>query len=479
MNGTFWSFLPFLIVIPVSMLTKQVLPGLLIGLLIGAYMLHPTFFGGLNASLDYILQELTLPDHLRLLLFLYGFGAFVGYIRVTGGVAGFSNWMQSRISSARGAFIVTWLSTLATFMAPNFRIITVAPVMKQVFTRMQVPASKVAFVIDVTSTPFVSIVPLGTAFVGYMVGLIGTSARHYSISGSAYHLFLQSLPFNFFSIFMLAIGLQQTFFLREKKKINLSAESRHQITPKFALMETAEELTNPLETIADRVPPEKLNLVLPLVLLISSTLFFTWWDGHLQAATFGGAWAKANAARAMLQALFLTLVLSTIWYLFQKQPIQRILFGFLSGGNEMMSVIVLLVLVWSVSAVSTDMGFTEYTERTIGHLVPAALLAPVLFLFGCAISYVIGSSFGTWGMLLPLGYSLAASTHASIPLLTGAVFASGTFGGFASPLSDNTVAMATVMKLPLMKYSHSKLKASLVPVAICTVLYAAAGWFFP
>jgi len=496
MHGTAWSALPFLIVIPIALLTRQVLMGLMVGLIVGSYMLHPSLIGGLSGTLDYLLKELALSDNVRLIVFLYGFGSFVGLVRVTGGVTGFAKWMERRIRNARSAFVVTWLSSFVTFMAPDFRIITIAPLMKQLFNRFKVPSMKVAFTIDVTSTPFTAVVPLGTVFVGYMVGLIGTSARHYGVSGSAYHLFLLSIPLNFFSFVILAFGMYQTFASKkiatadsktERKLSRGTFAGRLRTTSRLSTVELGSELTtplprieqeflpDPLEVITSEAKPRMFNLIAPLAFLLGSTFFLTWWDGHLRASSFWGALAQADASRAMVEALLATLVLGFIWYLVGRQPVSRIMSGFLIGGNEMMNVILLLVLVWSVSAVSTDLGFSTYTERTIAHLVPRAFIAPVLFLFGCAISYVIGSSFGTWGMLLPLGFSLAAATHASPGLIAGAVFASGTFGGFASPLSDNTVAMATVMKLPLLDYARYKLKPALWAAAVSTVLYGVAG----
>lgn len=520
MHASPWSLLPFLIVIPIALFTRQVLPGLMTGLLVGAYMMHPSVLGGISATLHYILTELAVPDNLRLVVFLYGFGAFVGLVRVTGGVSGFAKFITKRLRSPKSAFAVTWVSSIATFMAPDFRIITVAPVMKDVFSRLSVPIKKVAYVIDLTSTPMVAIVPIGTAFVGYMVGLLQTESRHYGVSkavaASPYHLFLQTIPLNFFSLTMLALGLIQTFWRFSPRRSDKSAKAQsdtgqdaserrrphsvergHRIG--YAPAEVAEELTpssnkgapgetqgksgaeppDPVETISESVPPRVWNLVFPLGLLLALTLFLTWWNGHTKSPTLFGALASADASTAMLNALLITLVVMVLWYVVQRQPMHRTMFGFLAGGNEMMGVILLLSLVWAVSAVSTDLGFTTYTERTIGHLVPSALIAPALFVFGCAISYVIGSSFGTWGMLLPLGFSLAQSTHASIALVAGAVFASGTFGGFTSPLSDNTVAMATVMKLPVMDYARYKLVPGLVAAGVSTVAYGVVGWLAP
>jgi tetracycline resistance efflux pump len=509
--GTAWSLLPFLIVIPISLWTRQVLPGLLAGLLVGSYMLHPSFLGGVNATLSYILKEVAIPDNLRLIVFLYGFGAFVGLVRATGGVAGFAKWIENRIRTIRGAFAVTWVSSLATFMAPDFRIITVAPVMRHVFDRLRVPPSLVAYIIDLTSTPLCAIIPIGTVFVGYMVGLIASTGRHNALAHNPFLILLSSIPFNFFSLAILGYGLIRTFFTghvslaAESSSVGTQSESSKEVKAerkaelkaksRIYAYEHAEELSpNPesargrqqahgnetfpdvMELVSEHVQPVAIHLVVPLALLIILTLFLTWWDGHLRANSVLGALAQANAAKAMLEALLITLVASLVWYTVRRQPIGRTMWALVAGGNEMMGVIVLLVFVWGVSAVSADLGFIDYTQRTIRHLIPPSLLAPALFVFGCVISYVIGSSFGTWGMLLPLGYSIATGTGASLPLITGAVFASGTFGGFASPLSDNTVAMATVMKLPVVQYARYKAKSGLYLALLCTLLYAIAGW---
>lgn len=506
MHGTIWSLLPFLVVIPLALLTRQVLPGLVVGLLVGAYMLNPTPLGGMDTALQYIMKELAVPDNLRLIVFMYGFGAFVGLVRITGGVSGFAHFMERRINSSRGAFIVTWLSGLLTFMAPDFRIITVGPVMKQVFSRLEVSVEKVAFVIDATATPLCAIMPLGTVFIGYTIGLLGTVSRHQGVITPPYNMFLLSIPFNFFSLVMLAFALFYTFSRSDKKQAKEPASQPTESIAKIralgsaqlAYAETSMELAmhppynkqklsskgnsdtfpDPVELVAQHVQPNSLNLIVPLTLLLGLTLFYTWWDGHLRSTSFLGAFIQANAAKAMLEALLSTLIVTFVWYAFQKQPIQRTLFGFLQGGNEMMAVNVLLVLVWAVSAISTDLGFVNYTEQTVGRLVPAAFIAPAFFIFGCLLSYVIGSSFGTWGILLPLGFSLATTEHAALPLIAGAVFASGTFGGLVSPLSDNTVAMATVMKIQVMDYAKLKLRYGLMVAAACTVLYGVVGWFY-
>ena len=139
---------------------------------------------------------------------------------------------------------------------------------------------------------------------------------------------------------------------------------------------------------------------------------------------------------------------------------------FVKGGNELISVIIMLALIWALSAISEDLGFSKYIAFHIAGWIPDGLIAPVLFLLGGFISYFIGSSWGTWGILMPLGITLAHQAGANILLSIGAVFASGTFGAFASPLSDNTVTLCTILDLDVIEYARLKLKPALIAAGI-------------
>lgn len=511
MYATIWSLLPFIVVIPLAMITRQVVPALVVGLLVGSYMMAPTLLGGISKSLYYLFEEVVIPGNIHLILFLYTFGSFVGLVRITGGVNGFAKWLEPRVKSVRGAFGVAWLTSIGTFMAPDFRIIAVAPIMASINKRLNISPQKMAYVIDVTATPLISLIPIGTAFVGYMIGLLAVSLKHIGSKESAYPLFLATIPLNFFAIAILVIGAYISFFSKDVKKSPVSSASpvvdvknkkEHRLpkaSPSYAMIAHARHLHHgiqmemgklgtlhdpshdeappeAIDLMSEEAKPSALHLILPIALLLLLTFFLTWWSGHTLSNNFFGVLMNANATEAMLQAILITLVISSIFYLFRGQKIGQLMYGILAGGNQMMAVIVLLVFVWAVSGVSTDLGFSTYVAHTVGAVVPRMLIAPALFVLGSVISYFIGSSFGTWGILMPLGFSLAMSTHASLALIAAAVFASGTLGGFASPLSDNTVAMATVMKLPVVSFSNSLLKSTLVAGGAATIGYAIAGF---
>lgn len=143
----------------------------------------------------------------------------------------------------------------------------------------------------------------------------------------------------------------------------------------------------------------------------------------------------------------------------------------------MMQAISLLVLIWSLTLAAEDLGFSEFISSTLGSFLPAFLTPATIFLIGSIVGYFIGSSWGTWGLFMPLGIALALSTGASIPLTVGAVFASGAFGAITSPLGDTTITTAAILDLDLVDYARYKLKLSAIGGAIAIVLYVIGALF--
>ncbi|WEG14197.1 Na+/H+ antiporter NhaC family protein [Pullulanibacillus sp. KACC 23026] len=570
-HGSWVSLIPFLLVIPISIWTKQVQPALFVSLLVGSFLVEPSIMGGVKKFLSYITSTTVQSSNIRIIIFLYGFAGLVNLITIAGGIKGFVELVSRKIKTQKGAMVLVWLSTLGTFSDPDFRIVTIGPIMKALKDKLNMSARRIGLVIEITSNPVVALVPIATGFVGYMVGLINTALGHSHINRPAYLTYVESIPFNFFSFAILAVGLYYTFFMHqkhEKTAVDSQAdESKRQQslnsigTPEMAMAEKKsfmqthdgdspinpatgapdptlrpakkksknssdtydpslmpqvsnmadqdatgvsddyqavnyneeyarhmdaqdlvkhpeklEKKKSDKESFDDSLPSRPLNLILPLITVLLLTLFLSWWDGHAKANNFMGAFIKSDALGVMLESLFITLVLSIVFFLIQKIPLTSIVSNFISGGNQLMSVVVLLALIWGVSAVSEDLGFSKFITSHVSW-IPSHFVAPILFLLGCLISYFIGSSWGTWGLLMPLGIMVAHNSGANILLVIGAVFASGTFGAFCSPLSDNTVTLCTVLDLPVVDYSRSKLVPALIAVGIATILFTGFSFF--
>ncbi|AET66507.1 Na+/H+ antiporter [Desulfosporosinus orientis DSM 765] len=466
MQSSWISLLPFVVVIPIALLTKQVKPGLLAGLILGSYLLKPNLLGGIETLIAYLIDNLVKPNNIRIIIFLYVFAGLINLTKMAGGIKGVVDLVGRKVKTKRSAMLLIWLSTIGTFNNPNFRIVTIGPIVKLLKRRLPLSIPKIGFMIEVTSNPVVAIIPVATAFVGYMVSLIGTALRQVGIQESPYSVYIRSIPFNFFSLVIIGIGIYYSFFKEMRNTMQESLEEKSEA------QKEEEELQKCLQAYEKEAPSKPMNLLFSLSMVLLMTLYLSWLDGSSRTNTIFEAFVRADALKVMLEALFITFFLTLIMIFLQGYNISKIISTFIEGGNELVSVILMLSLVWALSAVSEDLGFSTYISSSLVGIIPQAFIAPVVFVLGSFIAYFIGSSWGTWGLLMPLAVTLAHQTGTNISLVIGAVFASGTFGAFASPLSDNSITLCAILDLPVMIYARYKLKPSLIAAGITTFLYS-------
>lgn len=462
MEASWLSIIPFLLVIPIAMFTKQVLPALIIGLLVGSYLADPSYLGGIQTMLTYLVQALIDENNIKIIVFLYAFSGLVGIIKITGGIRGFVELAAEKIKTKKQALILTYVSTIGTFSAPTFRFVTIAPIMKALLKEIKMSTKELGFVIETTATPVIVLIPVATAFVGYMVSVIQVSVENVGSDIDPYSLFIRSIPFNFFAFVIILLGIYLSFFHHSKSDAPTDIEGSES--------ESEADWHDCHPSVSKELPNRPWNLIFPLISVIGFTLFLTWWDGMGEGVNFFQAFIEADVLQAMVVALLITVFLSIILYLFQRFKLTVLVDSFLLGGNELMSVIVLLSVVWGLSSATDDLGFSSFITANT-EWIPHMFIAPLLFLFGAMISYFIGSAWGAWGILMPLGVSLSFAADVSLPLVIGAVFASGSFGAFASPLSDDTVTISKILGLSVIDYAHFKLKPALIAAGITAILY--------
>ncbi|HJV45024.1 MAG TPA: Na+/H+ antiporter NhaC family protein [Bacillota bacterium] len=468
-DSSWVSLIPFLVVIPMAIWLKEILPGLVLGLLVGAYIVSPTWLGGIEQTVHYIIHTLSNQDNIKIVSFLYLFGGLVGMMQISGGIKGFANWVSRKIHTQKGFLWLIWLTIPFTFITPMFRIMMIGPVLKSLYQKVQLSKERVGYTMDVSTEPIVVLLPVATAFVGFMVSVVGGSMEQNKITGSPYHIFLSSLPYNLFAWVTLLVGLITTFGNGSK----ISGD-----VPRPGIEQQNDLHRAGIEKELSAVRAQPWHLIYPLFLLLSLTISLLWQNGREQGVTsFLGALAKADATFVMFIAVLITLLLTLAFYLFRRQPLQELLFHFFDGGNQLMTANILLILVWSLSLVAQDLGFSTFVSSTLGNVLPPFLVPTIIFVLGSFVSYFIGSSWGTWGLFMPLGVSLAAATGGSLAVTVGAVFASGTFGAFASPLGDTTITTASILEIPLLDYARYKLRISLFCGIITVCLYLVLGFF--
>ncbi|MGP1909092.1 Na+/H+ antiporter NhaC family protein [Metabacillus sp. JX24] len=467
MEYAWLSLVPFLIVIAFSIWLKEILPGLVAGLIIGSYLVKPDLLGGLEQVLKYVLKTLEDDTNIQIIGFLYLFGGLVGMMKISGGIKGFSEWVGKRVKSERGLLSMIWLSLPFTFMMPMFRIMMIGPVIKSLMEKSELSRQKVGFTMDVSTASTIVLLPAGTAFTGFMLSLVEGGIERNQLDLPPYQIYLQSIPFNFFAIAMLVLGLVSTFKKPKKKQDEKKEAAEEHPYHGIGLKKELEQ-----------VEAQPWHLIVPLFFLLGLSMFLLWQDGMEKGAkSLFQAFAKADATFVMLLAVFLTLVLTFVFYSIRRVPLKETLYHFYDGGNQLMQAIILLILVWALSLSAEDIGFSDFISSTLGNVLPAAFVPAIIFLLGSGVGYFIGSSWGTWGLFMPLGMTLAAASGASLPLTVGAVFASGAFGAMTSPLGDTTITTASILEMPVVSYARYKLKFTAVGCAAAAVLYACAGFF--
>ncbi|MCD5324000.1 MULTISPECIES: Na+/H+ antiporter NhaC family protein [Pontibacillus] len=470
-----FSIIPFIVVVITAIATKQVIPSLFFGVVVAGYLVTPDWLGGMTQALEFVIKGLSDPNNLKIIIFLYAFSGLIGLVRISGGIKGFVQTATEKISGRKGAFALTWLSALGTFSAPSFRIVTIAPVMKAMVKKLPMTKQELGFVIETTASPFVVLVPVATAFVGYMSSVIGMAMDQNGIEGDPYMFFLRSIPFNFFAISMILIGFYLSFFHKSKKQATDAENSKAEEEKEGEDDDDQWEDCHP--SVSKDLPSNFWHLILPLASVIIFTFFFMYMLGVKKEGAQGfEALINANVLDAMVLAVVLSIAWFIIYLKIRSYPLRKQMNELIEGGNEMMSVILLLAMVWGLSKGSEALNFAQTISESL-QWIPASFVAVLVFLIGCALSYFIGSSWGTWGILMPVGVSIAAVSGSSLPIVIGAVFASGTFGAFSSPLSDNTNTTAGILNLNAVRYAKFKFKPAAIAAGVASVLYLALPFF--
>ena len=207
MENTWLSILPPVITIIIAIWSKRIIPSLLVGLLIGSYLLHPTITGGIEIAIDKIVDTLTNKDNVEVLLFLFLFSGLIGLIKKSGGIKAFSDIAQKHVKSEKGVLFILWALIPVTFIDCDFRIVGTGSIISSLAQKSKMARERLAFMLNNTASPIVELIPVATTFVGFNIAVISQGLETAGIltENSAYTILLRSIPFQFFSIVVIII----------------------------------------------------------------------------------------------------------------------------------------------------------------------------------------------------------------------------------------------------------------------------------
>jgi tetracycline resistance efflux pump len=480
-EGMMWlSIIPPLLTILLAIWTKRIIPSLFAGLLVGSMLKAGSFLQGFPAAVDYIINMLSDKGNLAVLLFLYLFSGLVMLVKKSGGIKAFTEKAKGFIESRNGVFYMLWGMVPLTFIDCGFRVVAAGSVIRPLADKMNIARERLAFMLNNTASPVVELIPIATTFVGYNIGIIAQSMSTAGITGrSAYSVLLQSIPLQFFSLVVLPVTFLSIYFSKKKESHTHNEAHRHDKDHGENDKEKMPGMDMKMEADEAVITPRIINLLFPLITIIGFSISLFWINGRQAAGADAGAAeiiAAADPAPTMLLALIISILLTVALYTVQKYPIKQISQHIISGGNDIMHTLAILVLAWPLSSVSRDLGLPELVESTMVNAIPPLLVPVTVFVVTCAVTYFIGSSWGAISLLMPPAAVLAASTGAGIALIVAAVITGATFGDVTSPVSGMTNMSSNIARAQHMQYVRYAGRYNFISAGIAALLFIGAGW---
>lgn len=435
----FWSVLPAIIAIVLAFVTKNVVFSLFVGAFSGILILVSG--NPLDAILsfmgDYLFVQLTDSYNAGVIVLLVFIGGFVALMEKSGGGRAFATSVTKFLNTRVKAQLGTWFGGLIIFFSDLGTPLIIGPVFETLYDKLKISREKLAWIIDSTSSPVAVMVP----FIGwgvYIMGLINQEYERLGITENDFTAFMNSLPFFIYPILAVLIVpviiLTKFDFGPMKNAEKRTLETGERFWPNSKPLRQPEDVQN--TTNSNSRP---ILIWLPLVVLLV-TLF-----GLLIPQGFPMTPVDGNVFRVALSTayLFAGLTILILMVLLKVKKIGESFEIYTSGMQKMMSVILILVLAWSLGSVLDAMGTAEYIVQLVDGSIPLYLIPILIFLVGAAMSFASGSSWGTFAIMLPLAIPLAFHLDFSIYIAIGAVISAGIFGDHCSPISDTTILSST------------------------------------
>ena len=473
MQNAWLSILPPLITIACAIWSKKILPSLLLGLLVGSYILNPSLIGGVETAIENIIKILSDKDNLQVLLFLYLFSGLITLLRKAGGISAFSTLAGKHIKSEKGVFYILWALIPITFIDCAFRIIGAGSIVSSLAEKNKIAKERLAFMLNNTASPVVELIPIATTFVGFNIANIGQGLKIAGVQNqSAYSTLLHAIPFEFFSIVILIITFLSIYF--QFKKPAAEKEKHH------TKMEMSDGMNMDMKDEKPEIKPRLFNLIIPMVVVIFLSFFFFWYFGKVKGGVNGNissVIAATDPNKAMLVALFISMLITGAIYFFQKYSLKKMTTDIISGGNELMNILAILIVAWALGAVTQDLHLSDFIKLQLGSL-PAWSIPVSLFIVASAVTYFIGEGWAASSLIMPFAISLAVIAGSGIPLCVAAVITGGTFGDTTSPVAGMTNMSSNIARADHTKYLRYASSYNFIAAGVAAVLFLIAGFFY-
>ena len=466
---TFWALVPPIIAIGLALVTKEVYSSLFIGILSGAMLYSGfSFTGTLNHTFkDGVVSVLSDSYNVGILIFLVILGIMVQLMNRTGGSAAFGKWASSHIKTRVGAQLATIALGILIFIDDYFNCLTVGSVMRPVTDKHHVSRAKLAYLIDATAAPVCIIAPISSwaaAVSGFVKGQNGID------------LFVHAIPFNYYALLTIAMVFMLTVL-----KVDYGPMARHEYnaiyhndlytTPDRPYANAADEEVNTKGIVADMLVP-----IITLVVFCVIGMLYS--GGFFSGKSLVKAFAGSDASVGLVLGSFCALVVTIAYYLIRRVLCySEIMSCFPEGFKQMVPAILILVFAWSLKAMTDSLGAKEYVAMLVNQSKGGfqLILPVIIFLIAVGLSFATGTSWGTFGILIPIVTSCFEGSDYNMMIISiSACMAGAVCGDHCSPISDTTIMSSAGAQSDHLNHVSTQMPYAMTAAAVSAVSYLIA-----
>ena len=464
--ATIWALLPPLVAIILALITKEVYSSLFVGIVVGALIYSGFKFEGTVTQIfeGGIIKVLSDSYNVGILIFLVILGSVVCMMNKAGGSAAFGRWASKKIHTRVGAELASIILGILIFIDDYFNCLTVGSVMRPVTDRHHVSRAKFAYLIDATAAPVCIIAPISSwaaAVSGFVEGQDGLA------------IFVRTIPYNFYAILTIVMMVGMVLM-----KTEFGAMRTHEINALNGDLYTTS--ARPYENATDDETPNPrgkvIDLVIPIVVLvICCVISMIYTGGFFSGTDFVTAFSQSDASTGLAMGSAFGLVFAIIFYMIRRVVNFRDCMGCIPEGfKAMVPAIMILTFAWTLKAMTDSLGAAVFVEEAMRSVAGGieVILPAIIFLVGCGLAFATGTSWGTFGILIPI---VVAVFEKSSPEMS-ACMAGAVCGDHCSPISDTTIMASAGAQCDHVTHVSTQLPYAILAAAISFVTYIVAGF---
>ena len=470
MYASFWALVPPVVAIVLALITKEVYSSLFVGIVIGGLFWSGFSFENtvLHVFQDGIVGVLTDSYNMGILVFLVILGIMVCMMNKAGGSAAFGRWASVHIKTRIGAQLATIVLGVLIFIDDYFNCLTVGSVMRPITDKHQVSRAKLAYLIDATAAPVCIIAPISSwaaAVTGFVEGEDGFS------------IFLRAIPFNYYALLTIL-----TMVLLVVLKIDYGSMRVHEDNALKGDIYTT--LDRPYADAQDDVVEEKggvIDLVFPILVLIGCCIIgMLYSGGFFSGVSFVEAFSASDASVGLMLGSFFAFVITVIFYALRRVlKFTDSMACIPDGFKAMVPAILILTFAWTLKAMTDSLGAAEYVAGVMETAATGLVnfLPAIIFLVGCFLAFATGTSWGTFGILIPIVVAVFQGTNETMMIISiSACMAGAVCGDHCSPISDTTIMASAGAQCNHVNHVSTQLPYAMTVAAVSFVTYIIAGF---